>query len=1030
MKPIKLTMTAFGPYKHTEVVDFNQLEHHRLFVISGSTGAGKTTIFDAICFALFGEASGEERHEAKMLRSHFADDDVHTAVELEFQIHSRKYRVLRQIPHVKEGNKTATGERYELYEYKDGEESPCVERFKVTDVNQKIEAILGLTKDQFSQIVMLPQGEFRKLLTSETENKEEILRRIFKTHSYKQIAEKLREKKKAIQTTFEAQVREREIYMNQLKGLLPERDGSELIAILSEEHYNTHQVLTALNSEISFYEKEAARQLEVLNEADQAYHTAYEIYHTAKAINDRFILLDEKRKHQEELLQKEDIIKEKEQNLKLAELAANLEIYEKSTNDAKNDVIAKENILTKAKAAKAHAEKALHEAKAAYEIEEKKEEQREQLAKELNRLKEFLPIVEELDKKQKSVRKLERERDKFFIQLNGLIKQLQDEQQQKIELMNQIRPLEQSVELLPEKTDTLTKLREQSKGITTYINKREETKAAYNEAKALFETFNITKSSFDFLEKRWIEGQASFLALHLEAGSPCPVCGSTEHPEKAAHHTDIPTKEELDYKKQEKEEAENLYIAAKSKYETLKDQLQKLKEEVENENFNTDNIHEQYENLVARGKKLKKEVDQIQKGQEHLKKLKAVLEDLEKQLEQRTEQKAETEQSYHDAKSTYTTEAALLNQAVEKIPNELQSLDKLHGKIQQVEQQQKNFEQKWKEAQERYQKASETLLTMTANEDHVVNDLTEIKRKLEQIKAVFSDQLQKVGFSNEQSYNDAKMEKSLRQTLKEEVDHYYKRMSTTAEFIKELENELSGKEHRNLEQLQETVTMLKEKVEEAKEASQQTKHYYQEAEKLKQHLHDAGESLKDIEKELQVMDDLYNVVRGDNPKKISFERYLQIEFLEQIILAANERLKQLSNGQYYLIRSTRREKHGKQSGLGLDVYDAYTGQIRDVKSLSGGEKFNASLCLALGMADVIQSFEGGISIETMFIDEGFGSLDEESLHKAIDTLVELQQSGRMIGVISHVQELKQAMPAILDVQKTQEGYSRTRFIVK
>nr|WP_238358142.1 SbcC/MukB-like Walker B domain-containing protein [Cohnella zeiphila] len=160
---------------------------------------------------------------------------------------------------------------------------------------------------------------------------------------------------------------------------------------------------------------------------------------------------------------------------------------------------------------------------------------------------------------------------------------------------------------------------------------------------------------------------------------------------------------------------------------------------------------------------------------------------------------------------------------------------------------------------------------------------------------------------------------------------------------------------------------------------------------------------------------------------MSFERYLLTEFLDRILQAANLRLQTISGGQFYLARSDRLEKHGKQSGLGLDVYDNYTGQFRDVKSLSGGEKFNASLCLALGMADVIQAYEGGISLETMFIDEGFGSLDEDSLGKAIDTLVQLQRTGRMIGIISHVQELKQAIPAVLEVRKTAEGHSCARF---
>src|SRR5699024_4317143 len=184
------------------------------------------------------------------------------------------------------------------------------------------------------------------------------------------------------------------------------------------------------------------------------------------------------------------------------------------------------------------------------------------------------------------------------------------------------------------------------------------------------------------------------------------------------------------------------------------------------------------------------------------------------------------------------------------------------------------------------------------------------------------------------------------------------------------------------------------------------------------------------EKVLLTLTDLYDITRGHNEQKISFERFLQIEYLEQIIHAANIRLNDLSNGQFNLILSERQETHGRQSGLSLDVDDAYTGQIRDVKTLSGGEKFNASLALALGMSDVIQSFEGNISIEMMFIDEGFGSLDEESLTKAIDTLIDLQKSGRLIGVISHVEELKAVIPAILEVEKTKEGHSKTEFKLK
>ncbi|MGU3567982.1 SbcC/MukB-like Walker B domain-containing protein, partial [Paenibacillus sp. A51L] len=193
---------------------------------------------------------------------------------------------------------------------------------------------------------------------------------------------------------------------------------------------------------------------------------------------------------------------------------------------------------------------------------------------------------------------------------------------------------------------------------------------------------------------------------------------------------------------------------------------------------------------------------------------------------------------------------------------------------------------------------------------------------------------------------------------------------------------------------------------------------------------EASLRFEDSERALEEVADLHEMLKGDNTLKMSFERYILIEFLEQILYAANERLRVLSSGQFMLERSGRLEARGRQSGLGLDVYDSYTGQNRDVKSLSGGEKFNASLALALGMTDVIQAHQGGVSIEMMFIDEGFGSLDEESLGRAIAALADLQRAGRMIGVISHVQELKDAFPAVLEVSKTKEGHSRTRLVLK
>ncbi|MDG0812058.1 SbcC/MukB-like Walker B domain-containing protein [Cohnella rhizosphaerae] len=263
--------------------------------------------------------------------------------------------------------------------------------------------------------------------------------------------------------------------------------------------------------------------------------------------------------------------------------------------------------------------------------------------------------------------------------------------------------------------------------------------------------------------------------------------------------------------------------------------------------------------------------------------------------------------------------------------------------------------------------------------------------------------------------------------MKAEIERFAAALAAVARQLEDLGAQLQGKERADLAAIAEEAERMERQAEETRASLREAQAHLEKGAEGRAKLLEAEEQWRKAERDFQLVKDLYDVVRGDNRHKISFERYLLVEFLDRILSAANLRLRTISGGQFYLVRSDRREKHGKQSGLGLDVFDNYTGQLRDVKTLSGGEKFNASLCLALGMADVIQAYEGGVSLETMFIDEGFGSLDEESLSKAVDTLVQLQQTGRMIGIISHVQELKQAIPAVLEVKKSADGCSYTKF---
>ncbi|SDO87235.1 exonuclease SbcC [Paenibacillus sp. yr247] len=1029
MRPLKLTMTAFGPYKDQEVIDFSELKGNRLFVVSGNTGAGKTSIFDAICFALYGEASGEDRNDSKMLRSHFADDHIYTSVDFEFELKGRVYRVFRQLAHIKAGNKGASGDRYELYGVVNGAEKPLTDRFIVSQVDQKLQEILGLTKEQFSQIVMLPQGEFRKLLTSETENKEEILRRIFKTSLYKTVADHLNETRKQVQRICEAHESVRIIHINNVMSSLAGREGSDLYNVFGQEHYNTYQVLEALDKELDYY----SEQIKQLRDSQQVETVKFQektaIFHQALSVNEQFELLDQKVAIQQQLVSQEQEFKEKTRQFTLAEQAVHLQVYERHENEMLEELTRKTKILEGALSEYLQAETALHQAKVHYEIEESKAEIREQTVRDLERLQGFLPTVMDMDRKQKLVKELETDVAAFSKQLQDVEAELVSKQSERVSKAAHVKELEGKVGQLADLTEKLNLLRQQVVLLQDYFSLVKKSEEEQLEETQHREAFEKGDKSYTQLENRWFEGQAGVLASHLHDGDSCPVCGGVDHPKKAAMTDDIPSKEEIDRLRVEKSALEKKYHQAKATLEATGQQIKEKQRQVLEQGFSLEGIQELYQMLVENGKALAEQVKQLKDDHAKLTKIKQELESLEMKLEKDRHQKEELISQLNGKKTAYATETALFEQSISIIPEDVRDLEKLKQQIGAIEEHKKQLDRDWKNAQKQYQDGNERYVKAVAGRDNAQGQKNEAQDNKEKARQNFIEALEQAGFENEEAYKTAKMNEAARATLKKQIEDYHTSLATLSHQIKELSAKLDGKERRDLANLKQELIDLELQIENIRNLCIKVQNNFNKGNESRANILEAEESCKEAERQFQLVKDLYDVVKGDNVKKMSFERYLQIEFLEKIIHTANQRLQRMSNGQYYLIRSERLEKRGKQSGLGFDVYDNYTGQLRDVKTLSGGEKFNASLCLALGMADVIQSYEGGISLETMFIDEGFGSLDEESLNKAIDTLIDLQQSGRMIGVISHVQELKQAIPAILEVKKTKEGHSYTNFCV-
>lgn len=1030
MKPIRLLITAFGPYKGEETIDFTKFHEHRLFVISGPTGAGKTTIFDAICYALYGTASGEDRDDVRMLRSHFAEDDIHTSVELDFQIGRRSFRVLRQMGHRKAGNKSETGSRIELYETTSGQAVPAVDRFMVTDVDRKIESLFGLNKDQFSQIVMLPQGEFRKLLTSETENKEEILRRIFRTELYQRLEGHFHQKIRELKDNLKSKQTELDLYIRQITTILPNRQDSVLTQTLDQEFRNVGQLSEGLALEIAYYANLHQTELELRIVLTNELLTQDSMYHSAKALNDRFIELEQKRAVQAELELQQPNIELKEEQVRRAEKAAYIIPHELRLQEALTMKSQRETQVSNQLKAVEQANQELVDAQQQYDLEAAMGEERKQIDRDIHQLTILEPLVLSLETKQNEVLTLEMKEKELSTQLISITTKLTGLNDKRQTNQLQIKQIDISTADFPQKNETYVSLRSQERLVKDMLDLTQRMTLAMEAETVAMQAYDEKKNKYEQLEKLWIEGQASLLAAHLHDGMPCPVCGSEEHPQKAHSTHALPSKEQLQQQKEELQHYELLFSEARVQAAAGRSEIENRQSKLIETGLNTHDWQLQHTQLKELGNQLEVELQGLKKQLEQRANLQKETEVLELdwvKANQDREQLGHRHQAIH---LQYHTQSSVLRSEREQIPEEWSSPETLMQQINLRRSELEKLELRWKQAQLRQQTAQSKETEEAAALKQLRLQEEEATEHAKTIGELWERELASSEFIDLEDYRSAKLAEQSRNDLRLEIDEFRKHWHVVSGQLVDLHKELAGKERADLQVLDNRRALTKQRLEEINQTVLLVSRYHQDAIRSQSAILDSADHVKTLEAALEEIQDVYQAMKGDNPLKISFERYILIEFLEQILQAANERLSKLSNGQFHLDRSDRIEKHNRQSGLGLDVHDAYTGQNRDVKTLSGGEKFNASLCLALGMTDVIQANQGGVSIEMMFIDEGFGSLDEESLSKAIDTMIDLQKSGRMIGVISHVRELKTAFPASLEVTKSKEGHSKTSIIIQ
>ena len=1041
MKPLKLTMQAFGPYAGTETIDFRQLGNRTMFVISGKTGAGKTTIFDGISYAIYGKASGEDRNGPD-LRSQFANEDLLTEVSLEFSLRQKTYQITRSPQQEKKKKSgdgfTLLGAKAELYLIdKDG--NPQLIASNVREVDEKIKEIMIIDSNQFRQILMIPQGEFRKLLTSDSKEKEIILQRLFHTEVYKRVEEKLKEEATLLKKSVEDQVEKRNSAIRSIKVI----ENDELKEYVEAGSVNDVLILPLLKAEI----QAMATKLEQLNseraerqsERDKLQQRLFEAESTLKQL----ATLEELRIKNEKLAGQKEIYKEKEVMAEMAKKAAILASQEELCYRLKSDYDdLKEQVARIIKRITQLKEKlALTEQEHQKQLD--REPERKAAAEQVSKLEHMREDVQEFASIAKTVQELslslqsskqQREKAEEMFKtaeerLKVLITEKEETEKTQLTFFENDRKLEKyNLEL-----DKLKKYETHNHKLLLAHQTFDKLEVLYNHVNARFED---GKATIEDLEQKWLHSQAAVLASTLHEGTACPVCGSDNHPKPAtANNEFIPTEEDLKAARvhgsileKERTAAEKKLIEAEASVKALNATGEELFAEITKfrPDFNIGQLSDTVLQTESDLEKLKKEQNTLSIKLNTLEKVRSDIKKLEEGKEELQQQSKALADRYNNTMIQYTEKKTTLERMTEKIPEELRSMSAFEAKLKGAIQLQQLFELQMEQARKIYQEAKEQLGTEKAREEEAEKRLKETDAKLTAEREVFKNNMNTQGFENYQLYHQAKKSERDIQLLETEIRSYREELRSVSDRYAELSTMLQDVKKPDFEGLQKKFTELNENIRLADEAYQDLNMKKRDNEGVLDTVETLNEQMKVLEERYKLVGHLYEISKGQNTYRITFERFVLAAFLDDILAEANVRLNKMTSGRYRLLRKTDRSKGNVQSGLELLVFDSYTGQERHVKTLSGGESFKAALSLALGLADVVQNYAGGVSLETMFIDEGFGTLDPESLDQAIEALIDIQSSGRLVGIISHVPELKERIDARLEVIATQTG-SRTEF---
>lgn len=1036
LRPIKLTMSAFGPYAGTEVIDFTLLGDHNIFVITGPTGAGKTTIFDGICYALYGSASGKGR-DGENMRSHFAKDDTLTYVELEFQHRGKTYYVKR-IP--RQRRKKERGEGYTEQKAEAEFKAPgerLVTGVKVVD--EKIIKVLGINYDQFRQIVMIPQNEFRELLLAKSDDREVILRKIFGSWQFQMIQDKLDDLAKQLRKNIETLEQKELTYIRNIDwGNREDRKAKAEGEIVNVEEVKEElvQMIRDDDEEEIRLEKEAEELESELEKLQQRLHQGMEI-------NKKFQVLRDLEEELKSLQERSVFWHEKEEMLKKARRALMIKPVEEHMTKRKAELDEAEKEYEKGKILLAVAEERFVMSKKALEEEEAKENERKNLQekianlkKDIEKVKEYERLSAELAKMNESLKEKEAAITKNKEETETLkrdIAKLKSELDIANEAALQYIKLEKD---LKEKSDILKKLKELEQGNSALEELRKEYKKSRSTYEELYKRYETCKKEYEEMNRLFFQGQAGLLAKGLKENSPCPVCGSTHHPSPAKELSGMPTEEELKNKKaqfdqitEELRNASDELAQIRAKGDAQKENVEKLKNDLSDvieEGKDIKDIISIFENEIS-GKKVKlKDYEEKSKKKEQLQEL---LGKKEKDLEDKENAAIALEKEYRESFAKVQGNKALLEKMEKDLTFGIKEESFLIEEINRWEEEYAKMEKALNEARESFRQAEVAKAREEANKDFREKRLESAKEEYKEASQKFSDAILNIGFANVEEYAANKMEEEAVTELENQINKYKEDLKTAETGLAKARKDVEGLEVVDIEKIENSIELCKTRKSDIEKNIKENFARLTHNKALLNSINAVGEEKKEKEEEYRKIGHLANMAKGNNRERLSFERYVLAAYFDDIIEAANERLLKMTDGRFELSRIREKQKGNAQQGLEIEVFDYYTGMPRHVKVISGGESFKASLSLALGLSDVAQAYAGGISLDTIFIDEGFGSLDEESLEKSIQCLLDLQKSGKLVGVISHVGELKERIRARIEVTQGMTGSTAKVIVV-